>query len=82
MGIEEEMYQLLQESWKYVNTPFTSNSAKAEVGKYVTNPFSVENKVGMLFALQTAWTFVHGSGDEKLMQRFRDVREKYHDNTP
>lgn len=32
-----------------------------------------ERFLGLIFPLQTAWTFVHGSGDEALIKECRDL---------
>lgn len=32
-----------------------------------------ERYLGLIFPLQTAWTFVHGSGDEALIKECRDL---------
>ena len=32
-----------------------------------------ERYIGLIFPLQTAWTFVHGSGDKALLKECRDL---------
>jgi len=66
-SIKERMHKTLQRAWPYVNRPFTSNSARNEVGRYALSEVP-QDGLDMLFAIQTAWTFVHGSGDEDLQK--------------
>ena len=65
------MHAALKAAWKYVNIPMVSDSARSEVGRFVQSPPTVDQRIPMLFALQTAWTFVHGSGDAELLAEFR-----------
>jgi hypothetical protein len=71
--VEQRMHRALKAAWKYVNAPFTSNSARTQVGKYVEADNVSGKRIEMLFALQTAWTFVHGSGDEDLLNEMRQL---------
>lgn len=71
--LEARMHKALKAAWKYVNAPFTSNSARNQVGKYAEAENVSGMRIEMLFALQTAWTFVHGSGDEALLEEMRQL---------
>jgi hypothetical protein len=64
--VEERMHQALKDAWQYVNRPFVSEYAKKEVGHFAEAEAVVGQRIDMLFALQRAWTFVHGSGEQKL----------------
>lgn len=66
--VEQRMHRALKAAWKYVNAPFTTNSARTEVGKYAEATDVSGKSIEMLFALQTAWSFVHGARDEDLMK--------------
>lgn len=66
-AVEHRMHQALKAAWKYVNAPFTSNSARNEVQKFAEADVVTGQRIPMLFALQTAWTFVHGAEDKVLM---------------
>jgi len=72
-GIEQRMHNALKAAWKYVNTPFTSRTARAEVGKYAEAETVAGMRNDMLFALQTAWTFVHGSDNRELLDEMRQL---------
>ncbi|UDM18844.1 hypothetical protein [Vogesella sp. XCS3] len=72
-AIEKRMHQALKDSWKYVNTPFVSNSAKSKVGGFVNAESVAGQKIGMLFAIQTAWPFVHDSGGLALKNELRTL---------
>lgn len=84
-AIEEQLHSALKAAWPYVNRPFTSNSAKAEVRQFA-EATSVEGQRGpMLFALQTAWTFVHGSDNHELLAKMRNLlghSSLYNHDTP
>lgn len=69
--IEERLHRALKAAWPYVNRPFTSQSAKNEVGRFVEAEDITGQRVPMLFALQTAWTFVHGSDNPSLLEEMR-----------
>jgi len=71
--VEQRMHKALKAAWKYVNAPFTSNSARNHVSKYAEADNVSGKRIEMLFALQTAWTFVHGSGDETLLEEMRQL---------
>ncbi len=64
--LEQRMHRALKAAWPYVNRPFTSNSARTEVGTLAQATDIAGKRIPMLFALQTAWTFVHGSSDAAL----------------
>lgn len=66
-GIERRLYEALKAAWKYVDRPFTTNSARAEVGQFALADFQPGKGLAMLFALQTAWGFVHNAKDTTLM---------------
>lgn len=65
--LEQRMHRALKSVWLYVDRPFTSNSARNEVGALAKADDVAGKRIPMLFALQTAWTFVHGSGNQALM---------------
>jgi hypothetical protein len=71
--LAQRMPRALKAAWKYVNAPFTSHSARNQVGKYAEAENVSGMRIEMLFALQTAWTFVHGSGDEELLEEMRQL---------
>lgn len=66
-AVEQRMHQALKAAWKYVNAPFTSNSARNQVRQFAEAEVVAGQRINMLFALQTAWTFVHGADDKALM---------------
>lgn len=51
----------------YVDRPFTTNAARAEVRRFALADFQPGKGLAMLFALQTAWGFVHTAKDTTLM---------------
>ena len=71
--LERRLHAALQAAWPHVNKPFTSNSAKNEVGRFATASFVEGQYLPMVFALQTAWAFVHDSGDDKLLAECREL---------
>jgi hypothetical protein len=71
--LEKRMHQALKEAWIYVNIPYISRTARNEVGHFVDAESVAGRRVDMLFALQTAWTFVHGSGNHTLMAEIRSL---------
>ncbi len=72
MTTELRLHEALKAAWKYVDRPFTSNSAREEVGEFAQADFMPGKRLPMLFAMQTAWTFVHGAGDKALMAEMRN----------
>lgn len=64
-ALEQRMHKALKAAWPYVNSLFTSNSAKNELRPLVEAESVAGLRVKMLFALQTAWPFVHGSGNKE-----------------
>jgi hypothetical protein len=73
--IELRMHKALQDAWKYVNVIGASNNAKNKVSKFANADVSAiaGQRIPMLFALQDAWTFVHGAKDTALMEEMRDL---------
>lgn len=71
--LERRMHQALKDSWKYIDRSMVSNTARNEVGPLVNAESIAGRRVEMLFALQTAWTFVHGSGDKVLIAELGDL---------
>lgn len=72
-AMEQRMHCALKAAWVHVNKPFTSNSAKTKVRQFAEVDSVAGHRVAMLFALQTAWTFVHASGDLELRAEISDL---------
>jgi hypothetical protein len=72
-NLEQRLHAALKAAWQYVNIPFASRSARNEVGKYAESDDVSGQHMDMLFALQTAWTFVHDSGDDALVDEMRQL---------
>lgn len=69
-AVERRIHDAIKSCWPLVNVLFVSDAAKNEVGGFaLASPEEVQGKgLMMIFALQTAWPFVHGSKDEALKQ--------------
>lgn len=76
-SLEARMHRALKAAWPHVNGLWTSDSATEEVGRLALAPLKqvADKRKEMLFALQTAWTFVHGSGNEALKTEVRAVMD-------
>lgn len=61
--LEYRIHCCLKRSWQYVDKPMISDSAKNEVAAAINAPASPGVRSQLIFALQTAWPFIHGSGD-------------------
>lgn len=72
--MELRFHQCIKDAWRYVNAPFASDSAKSKVGAVALAEMGTCSRIDMIFALQTAWTFIHGCGDERLIQEARALR--------
>lgn len=62
--IELRLHQCIKDAWKLVNTTFASDSAKSKVGAVVVAPIGEVSRKQLIFALRSAWTFIHGSGGQ------------------
>lgn len=70
-AVERRIHEVLKAAWPLVNQLFVSNSAKNEVGPLALSPIEDlrGRGVDMIFALQTAWPFIHDSKDTVLKRQ-------------
>lgn len=80
--MEQRFHQCIKDAWKHVNTPFASKSASSEVGRVALAALGVPIRRQLIFALQTAWPFIHGCKDERLIQEAKSLmRYDFHQVT-
>lgn len=73
-------HECINDAWKYVNIPFVSHSAKSKVGAVASAPLGTCDRVQLIFALQTAWPFIHGSDNARLITEAKTLmRYEFHD---